>query len=393
MPTPPPGEREVLRLGPPPRRGRTVGIVAVCLAVILGGVGWWWHGRPAPPVPTRSPSPSPVVPTPASTPSVGPPPRASSADLSWLGATSGWQIFIRTETSGSLPGPGAVVRVEPRTGQMSQTHVPGLASGGPVSFLVDAGATYIHPVDFVPGYVVPDGHGARRSAPRIPDGGIFAPGPKPGQVWAELDTQPNAIVLLALGTGPTSVSIPVPSAAGFPYSDGAGHVMVPRQDGTYDVAPGSVRRVTTGDVVAVGPKTWAVTTCTKPPCRLTTVDAATGARHAVPGRLPGTFAPGGVTTPDGRRAAVLLNAGDAPSVVLVDLTTGTTLPTGVSPQRREPGAIQGQGTLAWSPDGRWLFVVADGGVDAIDARTGRVRPLGLDLPPDEGEAQQVVVRP
>jgi sugar lactone lactonase YvrE len=45
--------------------------------------------------------------------------------------------------------------------------------------------------------------------------------------------------------------------------------------------------------------------------------------------------------------------------------------------------------LAWSPDGKWLFVVAaHGKLLAIWAATGQVTGLGVTLPP----LQQIAVR-
>jgi hypothetical protein len=39
------------------------------------------------------------------------------------------------------------------------------------------------------------------------------------------------------------------------------------------------------------------------------------------------------------------------------------------------------GTLAWSPDSRWLFVItAHGGLAAVNASTQQVQGLGVKLP-------------
>ncbi len=52
--------------------------------------------------------------------------------------------------------------------------------------------------------------------------------------------------------------------------------------------------------------------------------------------------------------------------------------------------MNGDDTMAWSPDGRWLFVAgADGRLCPIDATTGQVHDLGVTLPP----VTQVAVRP
>lgn len=39
------------------------------------------------------------------------------------------------------------------------------------------------------------------------------------------------------------------------------------------------------------------------------------------------------------------------------------------------------GSVAWSPDSRWLFIAAaDGQLAAVDAHTDHVRELGISLP-------------
>ena len=46
--------------------------------------------------------------------------------------------------------------------------------------------------------------------------------------------------------------------------------------------------------------------------------------------------------------------------------------------------------MAWSPDGRWLFVAASGSkLVAVDPRTSRAESLGVSLP----AVDQVAIRP
>jgi hypothetical protein len=86
----------------------------------------------------------------------------------------------------------------------------------------------------------------------------------------------------------------------------------------------------------------------------------------------------GVIAPDGATAALLATSGRQITLHLVSLATG------VQQQVRVPlgfGPANWQ-TLAWSPDSRWLFVVAARGrLVAVQASTGRVRGLGVALPP------------
>ena len=46
------------------------------------------------------------------------------------------------------------------------------------------------------------------------------------------------------------------------------------------------------------------------------------------------------------------------------------------------GYLVADQTLAWSPDSRWLFIVAaNGELAAVNARTRHVEGLGVELPP------------
>jgi Tol biopolymer transport system component len=95
----------------------------------------------------------------------------------------------------------------------------------------------------------------------------------------------------------------------------------------------------------------------------------------------------GVITPDGALAAVFrVTAGDQASLHLVNLVTGAdqqiTVPLSQTAVRI--------GTLAWSPDGRWLFVITAGGrLAAVNAATRQVEGLGVRLP----WLSQIAIRP
>jgi hypothetical protein len=73
------------------------------------------------------------------------------------------------------------------------------------------------------------------------------------------------------------------------------------------------------------------------------------------------------------------------SLDLISLASGRVarVPVSLTPQSAE-----GQ-TLAWSPDGRWLFVVAGSGrLAVVNPRTGRASRLLAWLPP----VSQIAVR-
>ncbi|MDQ2797774.1 MAG: hypothetical protein M3Y06_11535, partial [Actinomycetota bacterium] len=94
-----------------------------------------------------------------------------------LGVRAGWELFAR--------GDGVVIRIEPARGRITRTTVPGLRSDGPVSFVVGSNAAIVRPIDYVPGYLVPDGKPAREisaSLSQVRDGPVF-PGPDQNHVW------------------------------------------------------------------------------------------------------------------------------------------------------------------------------------------------------------------
>ena len=72
-----------------------------------------------------------------------------------------------------------------------------------------------------------------------------------------------------------------------------------------------------------------------------------------------------------------VTAGGEVSLHLLDLATGADQQVAV-PLDQPSG---GPGTLAWSPDSRWLFVLtAHGGLAVVNRRTRQVQGLGVRLP-------------
>ncbi len=89
--------------------------------------------------------------------------------------------------------------------------------------------------------------------------------------------------------------------------------------------------------------------------------------------------------PIGLVAAVFRGSGSQLTLHLVNLISGDDQRLGV---RLAPGT-PGPQTLAWSPDSRWLFVVAAHGTLAVvNTRTGQEQNFGLALP----RVSQIAVR-
>jgi len=314
-----------------------------------------------------------------------------------LGVKAGWELFAR--------GDGYLVRIELGRGRITRTKVPALASTGPVSFLVEPRRVIIRPLDFVQGYVVPDG---RRAFPlrNVFPAGPALPGPEPGQVWMwqpSVSGSPGQMNLIRPGgclrpgqpvSCATGVVVQIPSghsvvadSTGYPLFTGAGGIYEARSDG--------LQRITTGAVVAFGPTRWLAVECESGErCKNIVIDRATGERHTLSRRIHHLRPFAGVISPDGSAAAVIeRNVKGRVSLHLVALTAGTDQQLAVPIDQFvfpwEQQAFVSQ-TLAWSPDSRWLFVVArTGQVFAVDKQTQSVRGLGLALPP----VAQVAVRP
>jgi hypothetical protein len=332
-----------------------------------------------------------------------PPPRVTTVAHPLLGVTAGWDLFAR--------GPDDLLRIELAQGRIIQTYVPSLQTASPdVAFVIGAHEAVIRPSDYVPGYVVPDDVQARPLTGLLADGGPMVPGPAGSQaawVTSGSPTSP-ALSLVTLAGHRSGQAIrfqsggpQVPATA---VSDGRGDVLVADDRyGVYDAGPGWDRPVP-GTVVAVGPADWLVDVCDAQyrHCRNEVVDTTTGSRRALPGPPAASapyyyffsWPPTGVTSPDGSTAAVAENGRDGQvSVHLIDLRTGTTRDLNVllgAPDDLPLGGDANEQSMAWSPDGRWLFVAASGGkLVAVNPRTGRAGSLGVSLP----AVEQVAIRP
>jgi len=290
-----------------------------------------------------------------------------------LGATGNWALFGLTA--------GEVVRIQPAQGRITRTVVPALLSTGPVSFVAGPDQVIIRPLDFVPGYVIPAGHPAR-SLPAQLSHGPMIEGPAPGQAWVLAGTEGHMVMsLVRLDGSQVGVTIQLPAGDPWPFaSDGGGYLLVSDADGVYDARPGGLRWLTRSAVAAVGPTGWLTVSCdNRGHCTNVLIQAASGARRIVPGPPAQLMPPPGVISPDGSTAAIFrVSRSGHVTLHLLGLTSGADRALAGSPIRGPLGTQ----TLAWSPDGRWLFVVAaNGKLLVVNRHTGRVSSLGAALPP------------
>ena len=293
-----------------------------------------------------------------------------------LGVRAGWRLITY--------GPAGLIRIQPAAGRVLRTPVPIVDSTGPVSFLAGPSQAIVRPLDAVTGYLIPYGHRARPLTGLLAHGGVAVPGPRPGQAWMQDGYQAGSLNLAWLDGRSAGQFIPLPRAGWVVSPDGQGYPFVtpvasvstpPR---VYDMRPAGPRRVA-GYLLAAGPHRWLTARCHRGRCTAAVISAAGGARRVLPGRVPtAELGQPGVIAPDGSTAALLGLSGRQVTLQLVSLATGAQrqvrVPLGFGPANWQ--------TLAWSPDSRWLFVVAARGrLVAVQASTGRVRGLGVALPP------------
>jgi hypothetical protein len=287
-----------------------------------------------------------------------------------LGVRAGWQLFAL--------GQQEVVRIQLARGRVTRTQVPPLMSSGPVSLLAGPHEAIIRPLDFVPGYLVPDGRPARRLRGALSHGGMVFPGPRAGQVWTL--TSGRTVHLAGFDGGKLGAVIRLPAGDGWLVtSDDQGYLLIYRKDQVYDARPGVTRRITAGSMAAVGPTRWLAVRCRpRHRCSDVVIDPATGAHRRLGHRRIGSAVPG-IISPDGSTAALLRGGASGPITVhLLSLDSGTDRAVPVHADRESFAP----GNMAWSPDSQWLFVIAaHGNLVAVTASTGAVRGLGTALPP------------
>ena len=140
-------------------------------------------------------------------------------------------------------------------------------------------------------------------------------------------------------------------------------------------------------MTAVGPTAWLAEECDDVgQCSDVVMNKATWQRQVVGPSAAAAELAAGVISPDGSVAAVVRagrNRGFA--VSLIETATGAEHTVADIPD----GAF-GDQNMAWSPDGRWLFLVGSNGtIQVINSVTLQHTSLGVRLPP----AVQVAIRP
>ncbi|HEX3541234.1 MAG TPA: hypothetical protein VHT75_12445 [Acidimicrobiales bacterium] len=299
-----------------------------------------------------------------------------------LAAPAGWELV------GS--GPAELVRLQLGEGRIIRTQMPSLQSSGPQYLVAGRDGVIVRPLDFVPGYLVPDGQPPVPMSP-LPQGGPAYPGPDEDHLWVEIDAGQGSgqreMALVAFDGTPTGQVVPSPDT--FPLAgDGTGFLLFARPDGVYLGRPDGMVQVTTGALVATGPTRFLTEQCDPTPvCHLVVTDRATGAVRPL-GPYPllgggvggggGGGAPPGVVSPDGTTAAVTEYATAGPVLHLIDLRSGRDRAIG----GRVADLYGNPDVMVWTPDSRTLFYVDPlGTLRLVDAATGQTHTIGVPLPP------------
>ena len=171
----------------------------------------------------------------------------------------------------------------------------------------------------------------------------------------------------------TGVELPIPTGGGYDVAaDQAGGVIVAGIGGSYLATPGRLVKLTSGQLVAVGPTRLLANECDDTAtCRAVVIDRRDGAgRRLYDAPLPVRGGVLGVISPDGRWAMTTVGRDDGLSdVVLTDLALGA--------QRTLDVRINELGLQdrAWSPDSRWLLFNDETQLYAVDPSTGATQNL------------------
>ncbi|SDP21857.1 hypothetical protein SAMN04515671_3295 [Nakamurella panacisegetis] len=312
----------------------------------------------------------------------GPAPVVVDLHHSVLGVTAGWELFARSDDS--------VIRIEAARGRVTRTGVPSLASSGPVSFLAGPEGVIVRPLDYVPGYEVPDGAPARALPGVLAVGGPALPGPDRDHLWTQARRGSGALTLTDWAGHPSAVTAAAPadSSVVSAASDGAGQILFfSGERGVFLGGTSRTRLLTGGTLDAINARTMVVTKCDPDvSCVTSVVDRMTSRRKALAHAVASSMG-AGLVSPDNRRAVMVTPGADTSSsmeLTLLDLGDGTrtTLPRSLG----IPDATR----MVFSPDGRWLFIATDEGrIAAVDPLTGRITDLGIALP----AVRQLAVRP
>jgi len=194
---------------------------------------------------------------------------------------------VRPRARGGRPHPVRHAAASPGTAH------PALSSGGPVTFVTDSEGALVRPIDFAPGYLIPDGEPARAAPGHLTQAGRRSPARIRGTCGFRAAPANDRMVRSGwTGAAPVRRSPHRPRARPSTRRSSRsltrpGTCSSRAIGGVYDVRPSGTSRVTTGTVLAVGPTRWLTAVCNNHArCRPVVIDRPTGVRYPLNTRVP-----------------------------------------------------------------------------------------------------------
>lgn len=328
---------------------------------------------------TTSPS-APAAPTPASPAPSPSTERASTVQLPGAGRDV---VFAQSDAG--------IYRLDLASGGVVRTITPELTQFS--SFVAWSGGVVSKTIDNDTGVVVRDGQQAQPLPTGLRPNGRLYPAAR-DHLWLvpEDATAGNrtAIKVDLDGRRVGTATIRLADEIGLPGPDQDGQLLLTNTGGVYQAGPAGVRRLSTGQLLAIGTHHLLVWDCdSRARCDVYRTDRATGRRTLLPvdrkavvelyyqGDLNSASYYQGVLSPDGTHAVIAGPPHDDNErpVAVLDLTTGRydLLPgstTDVNPNAQ----------TTWTANSRWLLALTDHQLRAYDTTTDTVRTLPIDEP-------------
>jgi hypothetical protein len=300
---------------------------------------------------------------------------------------------VRTTTqlgTGVLPVPtlsrvvglsldGHLVSIVLDTGQIDVTDVPTIRSGYAGFVVPGSGRTLVGSWQERRAYVVSD-EGVPTDAPAVfATSGPIAPSDARDSAWVVSvgeDPQTSGVELISFDG--ESLAGPFDLAGGWAsWSDQRGGVLFTAPGGTYSVSSSGVRRLTSGQVLAVGANHVVAKECDdRLVCSLWLIERDTDVRSELPADLllgENVFLPESPTiAPDGRAIVVFGERGSTFGLQYVRLDTGETILLGS--HRPSTAAV------AWTPDGHYVLTLSEWRLAALDRTTNAIVEIDERLP-------------
>ena len=290
------------------------------------------------------------------------------------GTEPGWELCAL--------GADLLLRIHPATGLVVRSPVPRVGEGQ-VSLVPLRRGVLLRRVGPGPGYLVPYGGRTVVLPPELAGDGPVLPGPDQDHVWTAREHGAAEMALVDVGSRRTRVVVPVPEfATTGPMTDGAGGLLFEGVGGLYQVSPTAKLRISNAIILAVGAGTLLTLELSARGRWQTVLQPQDGSRRVVPVPI-GPQLPHGVLSPDaGAVALFVVHEPTGPmhtsriGLALVGLRSGVVRSVDV-----DLTGVAGDGSLVWSPDGRWVFCVdTNSRLAAVEASSGAVSLLDPSLP-------------